>query len=276
MKIFVNERQVEINPPTTVAELVALFQPAADLFICNGYPVDGNYVVQENDKIVLIKKGQKPTLKELEALITARHTPGIYSKLKAAKVGIAGCGGLGSNVAISLARVGIGTLILVDYDIVEPSNLNRQQFFVEQIGMLKVYALKEIIAKSNPLVKVITIPQKVTSQNVAEIFKDVDIIVEAFDNADQKLMLYEAVQKHFPNKPMVMGLGMAGWGKNNIIKTKKINNLYICGDNISESGPFRGLMAPRVALVANMQANQVLEIILGEDPYISNLINNNI
>ena len=135
------------------------------------------------------EKGKTRTPNELECLMMARHTPGVHQKIKKSVVGIAGLGGLGSVVAIALARVGVGRLILVDFDVVEPSNLNRQQYFSHQIGMPKVEALRENLSKINPCVNIRIHHEKLDRDNVERIFKEADVVVEAFDRADQKAML---------------------------------------------------------------------------------------
>ncbi|MGA2823598.1 MAG: sulfur carrier protein ThiS adenylyltransferase ThiF, partial [Bacteroidales bacterium] len=177
-------------------------------------------------------------------------------------VGIAGAGGLGSNCAVALARVGIGTLIVADFDVVSESNLNRQYFFYNQIGKPKADALKANIQRINPAVTVIARKICLTKENIPILFRDCDIIVEAFDRADQKEMLIETVLTEFPEKPLIIGLGTAGWGKNDAIHCRKVDNMFICGDEISEIAPDLPPIAPRVGIVANMQANVVLEILL--------------
>lgn len=188
----------------------------------------------------------------------------IKSKLKNYTVGIAGVGGLGSNCAVALARTGIGTLIISDFDIVYESNLNRQYFFKDQIGMKKVDALKENIQRINPEINIIDNFIKLNETNIVDLYKDCDVIVEAFDLAEMKKMLIETCLSELPEKPIVLGLGMAGWGQNNIIKYRQSENLYICGDEISEVADENPPLAPRVGMVANMQANTVLEILLSE------------
>ena len=188
----------------------------------------------------------------------------IKIKLKSKSVGIAGCGGLGSNCAIALARVGVGRLIVVDFDIIEQSNLNRQYYFFSQIGRKKCFALKENIEKINSNVDVIAVDKRIDRKSVIELFKNCDIIVEAFDIAEMKQMLIETVLYEMPGKPIVSGLGIAGFGENNIIRTEKIGNLYICGDRQKEISDDLPPLAPRVGIVANMQANQVLEILLSD------------
>ena len=177
-------------------------------------------------------------------------------------VGIAGAGGLGSNCAVALARVGTGTLIIADFDVVSESNLNRQYFFYDQIGKPKADALKVNIQRINPGVTVLAHKICLTKENIPVLFRDCDIIVEAFDQADQKEMLIETVLTEFPEKPLIIGLGMAGWGKNDMIHCRKVDNMFICGDEVSEIAPDSPPIAPRVGIVANMQANIVLEILL--------------
>lgn len=186
----------------------------------------------------------------------------IKSKLKKYTVGIAGAGGLGSNCAVALARVGIGKLVISDFDVVNESNLNRQYFFRDQLGQKKVHALKENIARINPEVKIITNDTKLNENNIVEIYKDCDVIVEAFDLAEMKKMLIETFLSELPKKKIVLGLGMAGYGKNNLIKFRQSENLYICGDEESEIADDNPPLAPRVGIVANMQANTILELLL--------------
>ncbi|MFO7827471.1 MAG: sulfur carrier protein ThiS adenylyltransferase ThiF [Bacteroidales bacterium] len=186
----------------------------------------------------------------------------IKSKLKNYTVGIAGAGGLGSNCAVALARVGIGKLIIADFDVVNETNLNRQYFFRDQLGMKKVDALKNNIGRINSVVNVTTKDIQLDENNIVPIFRDCDIIVEAFDLAEMKKMIIETCLAKWPEKPLVIGSGMAGWGKSNEIKVKKSENLYICGDEVSEIADNNPPLAPRVGIVANMQANTVMEILL--------------
>lgn len=177
-------------------------------------------------------------------------------------VGIAGCGGLGSNCAVALARVGVGHLIIVDFDIISESNLNRQYYFYDQIGSPKIQALKENIERINPQVKVTAINMKLDDQNIKDVFDKVDVLVEAFDRSDQKQIIIESALALWPARPLVIGIGMAGWGGNDMIKMKQYGNLYICGDRVTEIGPEMPPLAPRVGIVANIQANTVLQILL--------------
>ncbi len=189
----------------------------------------------------------------------------IAEQLNGKRVGIAGCGGLGSNCAVALARVGLGTLVIADFDVIAKSNLNRQYYFTDQIGVKKVSALKENIRRINPDVTVTVYDVKLTPENIPAIFAGCDVIVEAFDLAGEKAMFIETILTEFPTIPLVVGLGMAGWGMNDTIHCRRADNLYICGDEFSEIGPGLPPIAPRVGMVANMQANVVLELLLGGD-----------
>ncbi len=186
----------------------------------------------------------------------------IVNKLKNKTVGIAGCGGLGSNCAVALARVGVGKLIIADFDVIEESNLNRQYYFFNQIGKKKATSLKHNISLINPKVKVEAYNKKLDSGSIIDVFANCDVIVEAFDKAEMKKMIIETVVTELPNMPLVIGIGMAGWGNNNSIKSRNIDNLYICGDEESEVSADFPPLAPRVGVVANMQANVVLELLL--------------
>ena len=186
----------------------------------------------------------------------------IKNILKNKTVGIAGAGGLGSNCAVALARVGTGTLIIADFDNISESNLNRQYYFYDQIGKPKVKSLEENIIRINPAVNIIAHNVRLTNDNIPILFKNCHVIVEALDQADQKEMLIETVLMAFPEKPLVIGLGMAGWGNSNEIHCRQIDNMYICGDEVSEIAQEMPPIAPRVGMVANMQANVVLDILL--------------
>lgn len=189
----------------------------------------------------------------------------IRRKLKDSSVGIAGIGGLGSNAAIALARAGIGRLVLVDFDKVEESNLDRQYYFLDQIGRLKVEAIGENIGKVNPDVEIKFINQKLEKGSMEKPFKDVDVIIEGLDSAEMKTLFIEEIMSKLPEKPLVAASGVAGYGHSDRIKTKRLGNLYLCYDERAHSSDEDILIAPRVALIANWEANLAIEIILGED-----------
>ncbi len=177
-------------------------------------------------------------------------------------VGIAGVGGLGSNIAISLTRAGIGKLILADPDTVSNSNLSRQQYFLNQVGLPKVAALKDNLMNISPFTLVNPYPLKITPVNLSMIFGKVDILIEALDDADQKQMLIENWQELYPEKYLIGASGIAGVGKNELIHTEQIGTLFLIGDGISEIEDGVYPTAARVAVVANMQANLCLELLL--------------
>jgi sulfur carrier protein ThiS adenylyltransferase len=189
----------------------------------------------------------------------------IKQKLCGFTVGIAGCGGLGSNCAVALARVGVGRLVLADFDTITEDNLNRQYYFFSQVGEKKAYTLRENIIHINPNVMVFAHDVKLDEKNITGIFKHCDVIVEAFDLAEMKKMIIETVMEKMPDKYIVSGVGLAGWGNNDAFKTQNFGRLIVCGDMETEVSDELPPLAPRVAIVANMEANAVLEILLGRD-----------
>ncbi|ERT38062.1 MULTISPECIES: sulfur carrier protein ThiS adenylyltransferase ThiF [Fusobacterium] len=204
-------------------------------------------------------------LKEEDLL--KRNVKGISKKLKKTRVCILGLGGLGSNVAVLLARSGIGYLKLVDFDIVEASNLNRQQYRISHIGIKKTEAMKSIIREINPFVEVDILDIKVDRENIYSIVGDSEIVVEAFDRAETKAMTLEELLTD-KNKIVVSASGMAGLGSANEIVTRKIkDNFYLIGDNYSDYEEYSGIMSTRVMICAAHQANVVLRLILGEEKF---------
>lgn len=179
------------------------------------------------------------------------------------RVGIAGAGGLGSNCAVALARSGVGTLVISDFDIVDETNLNRQYYFKDQLGKIKTEALKDNIYRIDPEIKVIAHNVKLNNKNIPVIFAGCDIIIEAFDRADMKEMLIETVQTMMPFTTLIVGSGVAGWGSNDSIKSRCVDKyLYVCGDESSETSDELPPLAPRVGVVANMQANIAIDLLL--------------
>lgn len=267
MKIKVAEIERDIPAGTRLFALAKEVHPDADVLILNGAPMKTDRELTEGDRVVFIRRGERPEKNELEALMAARHTPGVHGKVKAATVGIAGLGGLGSAVAVALARTGVGRMVLADFDVVEPSNLNRQQYFVEQLGLPKATALVDNLARINPYLRLEPHVVKITPENVPALFGDVDVLVEAFDVAAEKAMLMEAFGTFRPDVPIVMASGLAGHGPGETIRVKKLGrSVHVVGDLESAAMPGRGLMAPRVGIAAHLQANVVLQLLLGEEP----------
>jgi len=266
MQIQLNDKTVTATKGITLEKLAESHKPGADVLILNGFSAPGTMTVNEGDTVFLIKRGEQPGADELESLLAARHTPGVHARLKAATVGIAGVGGLGSAVAVALARVGIGRLIIADFDVVEPSNLNRQQYFIDQLGQFKVDALKENLHRINPYVIVESHRILLAPDTIPAIFAPCPVVVEAFDRADMKAMLVDTLLVGMCGVTVIAASGLAGYGPNNDIVTRRVSNrLFLVGDAVSEAKPGSGLMAPRVGIAASHQANQVVRIILGEN-----------
>jgi len=196
-------------------------------------------------------------------MLIERHGKSAHEKLKSATVGIAGLGGLGSNVAVSLTRIGVGKIVIADFDLVEPSNLNRQQYFIDQLGTNKVAAMTENLKLINPYIKIDGHQARLTPDNIPTIFSDCPIIAECLDKADQKQMLVETVLNKMNNVKIVAVSGLGGYGRSNEIQTHKISDrLIMVGDSTSGIESGFSLMAPRVAIAAGHQANAIVELIL--------------
>lgn len=263
MQITVNGKELDTSCQTAF-EIRKQMGVPTDIVILNGFQIDHDRPISENDTLTIIRKGVMPKEEELESMMVARHTPHVHKKVKAGKVAVAGLGGLGSNIAIMLARIGVGQLLLVDFDIVEPSNLNRQSYYISHLGLPKTTALKDQIEQINPFIKIETKTVKITEDNVNDLFSDYDIICEAFDKPDQKSMLINAALEQLPNVKIVSGSGMAGYDSSNLIKTSMpMNRLYLCGDLENAARVGKGLMAPRVNICAGHQANMILRLLVG-------------
>lgn len=267
MRIFVAEQALEVEAGLKLFALRDRIKPGADVVIHNGAAALRDAGLCAGDRVLFIRRGEIPAAAELESLMMARHTPGVHARVKAATVGIAGLGGLGSAVAVALARTGVGCLILADFDVVEPSNLNRQQYFVDQIGMPKTEALAANLLRINPYVRAVPHTIKLEAGNVPQVFGGVDVLVEAFDVAEAKAMLAGSFGRAYPAKPLVMASGVAGYGPSEAIQVTRMGAcMYVVGDLQSDARPGRGLMAPRVGIAAHVQANVVLRLLLGESP----------
>jgi sulfur carrier protein ThiS adenylyltransferase len=204
------------------------------------------------------------TKEEWYNALAIRHGTDLQQKFLSASVALCGLGGLGSNVAVSLARAGVGTLRLIDFDKVDISNLHRQQYTVSQLGMYKTEAMRQTISAISPYCNVMTHTVRLTENNLS-LLSDCEIICECFDNAVCKAMLVNGISEHYPEKYIVSASGMSGLHSSNAILTKKLGKrLYICGDGTSDVNTDGTLFAPRVMLCAAHQANAVLRIITGK------------
>ena len=203
-----------------------------------------------------------PTKEEWNKALEERHGKELQQAFSSATVAVCGLGGLGSNIAIALARAGIGRLILIDFDRVDITNLHRQQYKADQIGRYKTEALADNLREIAPYIELEIHTEHITEDNAVTLLQGVDIICEAFDNAEAKAMLTDIVLSELPDKYLVAASGMAGMGTTNSIKTRRITSkFYLCGDETSEVSDGIGLVAPRVALCAAHQAHTVLRIL---------------
>ena len=203
-----------------------------------------------------------PTKEEWLTALTERHGKELQQAFSSATVAICGLGGLGSNIAISLARAGIGKLILCDFDRVDITNLHRQQYKASQIGMYKTEALTDNLHEINPYIELEAHTERVTEDNAVKLLQSADIICEAFDDAECKALLTNTVLSEMPDKYLVAASGMAGMETANSIKTRRITSrFYLSGDETSEVSDGIGLVAPRVALCAAHQSHTVLRIL---------------
>ena len=206
-----------------------------------------------------------PSKEEWMDALNERHGAQLQARFSSATVAICGLGGLGSNIAIALARAGIGKLILIDFDRVDITNLHRQQYKVNQIGRYKTAALAENLQEIAPYIELVTIPERITETNVSSLLKNTDVVCEAFDDPEAKAMLVNAVLEQFPHTYLVAASGMAGMDTPNTIQTRKVmKRFYLCGDEKSDVADTIGLVAPRVMLCAAHQAHTVLRILAGE------------
>ena len=195
-----------------------------------------------------------PSKNEWMNALTARHGMDLHKRFSSATVAICGLGGLGSNIAIALARVGIGKLLLIDFDRVDITNLHRQQYKANQIGLYKADALAKNLSEIAPYTGIQTVTAKITEENFTVLLKDADVVCEAFDNAESKAMLVNGVLEQLPDCYLVAASGMAGMDTPNTIKTRKImKRFYLCGDEVSDVADTIGLVAPRVMLCAAHQ-----------------------
>ena len=197
--------------------------------------------------------------------LAAKHGALLQKKFAAASVAVCGAGGLGSNIAIALARAGVGRLKIIDFDKIEITNLNRQQYFADQIGMFKAVALKENLSRIAPYCEFEAEVTKITEENVTSLLKGFPIVCEAFDKAEAKAMLVNAILENMPETYLVAGSGMASLNPANLIKTRKITDrFYLCGDFTNDVDAGNGLFGARVLVCAAHQAHTVLRIIAGE------------
>jgi len=190
--------------------------------------------------------------------------PELRARLRECTVAIIGCGGLGSNVAEMLVRSGVGRLVLVDFDVVDERNLNRQFFFRDQIGMPKVIALAENLRRIRSDVRLDTVQERASAETLVGISRGACAIVEAVDDAATKAMIVNTALERLPEIPLVTASGLAGYGSTNAIVTERMaDNLYVVGDLTSDVRDGHPLFASRVMAAAAAQAHAVVRVLLG-------------
>lgn len=237
----------------------------ADALIVNGHSKVWDTAVTEDDEVLMLDSRTAPSKAVWRAIYDARYGKDIMDRLQAAKVAICGLGGLGSLIALELGRLGVGTLLLIDDDTVEPTNLARQHYTMRHIGQNKTDAMAAQLSEAAPLTRVITQCIHLNRENIAELLGDYPMVCEAVDRPETKAALTEVILAACPQTTIIGASGMAGYGPGNAITAKKIfSRLYMVGDGESEGEEGIGLMAPRVGLCASAQATLIMRLILGE------------
>lgn len=259
MRVLINSKEIVLIEDAKVADVCS----DLDVAVVDGYNVSHDTVIVAGMDIIIVKRGEMPSQDMLYRMMRSRNGDIVNNAVSNACIAVCGLGGLGSNIASMLARLGVGKLILIDYDVVEPTNLNRQDYYISDIGKSKSLVMSERIKNINPYIEVKCIDVKLTADNIMDYVGTADIVVEAFDNPECKAMLVDTVMT-CSDIYVVASSGMAGYGSSNDIVTRQVfNKLYVVGDGTSEACCGSGLMSPRVSINAGHQANMVLRILLG-------------
>ncbi|PLX70905.1 MAG: thiamine biosynthesis protein ThiF [Denitrovibrio sp.] len=264
MNIRVNEKQVDFIGETA-GDVAASYKPDADIIIQNGHIVNRESAILDGDNIYLIKRGEKPDEQQMRYLLTARHTPKVAEKMAKTKIAVCGLGGLGSNIALALARMGVGELLLIDYDVIEPSNINRQQYYIDQIGMKKTEATLENLKRVNPYVKYDMQDVFITKELIGGLFEGCEVIIEAFDGAETKAMFIVEASRCYPDALIVGASGVAGLSSHEKFRVVSAGkNVKLVGDFETAAQVGRGLMSTRVTIAAGIQANVAVRHVLAD------------
>lgn len=266
MKLNLNGRKTDTRA-RTAGELLGNF-PSGTVLTRDGLALSPEDQLNDGDRLLTVSEAAFPGPAEWAALMEARYGPENQARLAAARVAVAGLGGLGSHAAASLARAGVGTLCLIDFDRVEPINLGRQHYFMGQLGRPKAEALAETIRSINPYLTVEALTERLTPTNTTKLLSGCQIIIEALDRPENKAELISTVLEHLPRAVIICASGLAGFDSANTIATRRLGpRLYLCGDGQSEVKPGQGLTAARVSVCAGHQANMALRLILNQpDP----------
>ncbi|MGM7557881.1 sulfur carrier protein ThiS adenylyltransferase ThiF [Aerococcus christensenii] len=188
--------------------------------------------------------------------ILQRQDPQISDRFAQEKVTILGCGGLGSNVAMMLARAGVGELVLYDDDQIEYSNLNRQNYSFSEVGQSKVYTCKKRLDSTLPYIKVEAYSQRVTPDNLEVISQQSRLFIEAFDNQESKRMVLDYFMEQ-EDKYLISAFGLSGLGSLSDIQVKYYNNICLIGD--FKTTVNQGLYLPYVSVMASLEALEALK-----------------
>lgn len=264
--LTVNEMPYPFRIGTRMADLRDELKAGADVLLLNGHRVTGEVVLKDGDNCILFKKGELPTIGEITQTLANRHGKEYQEILARSSVGIMGLGGLGSAVASSLVKIGVGKLLISDYDVVELSNIHRQQYFIDQIGLKKIVALKNNLTRINPFVAVLISDTVLTEENIPFLFREVDVLIECFDDPAMKACALRATLNNLPGTGYVGASGMAGMGNGNSVRTRKLRpGVYLVGDETSDTATSGSLFASRVGIAAHHQAHQAVRILLNID-----------
>ncbi|MCQ2071464.1 MAG: sulfur carrier protein ThiS adenylyltransferase ThiF [archaeon] len=238
--------------------------PDTDVVLVDGVQATADLLVKDGMTVFF---GKDPTGKgDMHSAMKARNSIAVKEGLKNACVGVAGLGGLGSNICEFLTRAGVGKLVICDFDRVDLSNMNRQNYLVRHLGMYKTDATEEMVHGMDPFVKVEKHTVMLDEGNIPGIFRDCDVVCEAFDRAENKAMILTTMATELPDIPLVCGNGMGGTDDPNRMVTKQFTDtITVCGDGTTGIETTDGVMAPRVNICAGHMANRVLQILQRKD-----------
>jgi len=264
IRIYINDSLHTVAAGTTLAQARARFCVGTATAILNtAVNPRPETVLHEHDRLYLFAHTGTYTDTDLSALMLERQPREATVKLRGACIGIAGAGGLGSVVAENLARAGIGRLVIADHDVVEPSNLNRQRYFLRQLGLPKTAALANTLRECCPFVQVDAVQETINADNCVRVFGSCAIVCECLDAAESKAALVTALRRQLPDVPIVAASGLAGCGSARSITVRTVSDkLYVVGDQHSDSAEGPGLFAGRVGIVASMQAHVIIQLLL--------------
>ena len=261
MRIILNGRSVETDCET-VADILE-GEPDGTIALVNGRHMESEDMIMDGDSVILIPDGRFVN-GVADMMLADRYTPEILSRIRDARVGIAGLGGVGSHIAESLARVGIGHLVIADFDKVDMTNLSRQNYFVGDIGKSKAECTAALLKCINPDLDLKVFDARITPENALDVFGGCDVVCEAFDTPQAKSMLVESILCNDPGITMVSVSGLAGFSDTESMHCiRRMNRLYVCGDGVSDSAVGAGLTATRVMACAGMAAHTALRIVMG-------------